>query len=277
MRFARLTAALPLLALAACGDDAAPVHDDRAKVELRFEARVGKEAFDCDRVYDGLGTTGASAAPLDFRLYVHDFRLVRADGSEEALDLDQDGRWQHQDVALLDFEDKTGTCANGTPDTNTMIHGLVAAGAYEKVRFKLGVPEGLNHADNTTAPSPLNLSSLFWSWQAGYKFVRADFRVADPNAVFSVHLGSTGCSVHEEHGGEIHCAQPNVPEIELPYRPSGPILVDYAALVGGSDLVTDGGCMSGPTEPSCAPIFSRLGLDPDSGASRPGQTLFRLP
>ncbi len=78
--------------------------------------------------------------------------------------LEQDGVWQHEDVALLDFENKAGACANGTVELNTSVRGTVPAGTRSSgLRFKLGVPFALNHANAATAPSPLNLTAMFWN------------------------------------------------------------------------------------------------------------------
>ena len=96
---------------------------------------------------------------------MHDVRLVDADGGEWPVTLDDDDLWQTDAVALLDFEDKTGTCANGTTPTNTVVKGTYDTGHdtvdFTGLRFKVGVPFALNHGDAATAPSPLNLSGLF--------------------------------------------------------------------------------------------------------------------
>ena len=38
----------------------------------------------------------------------------------------------------------------------------------------LGVPFPLNHTDITTAPAPLDLTSMDWSWQSGRKFAKIE-------------------------------------------------------------------------------------------------------
>lgn len=248
-------------------------------VVLTFEARVGAEPFSCQKTFAGLGAQKTAVEPLDFRLYIHDVRLLAEGGAEVPLALDQDGVWQHQDLALLDFEDKTGTCSNGTTNLNTTVRGKAPAGSYRGVRFKVGVPFALNHGDSATAPSPLNLSTMFWSWNGGYKFVRIDTRNAD-GAPKNLHLGSTGCA--EEGGAVVSCTHPNRPEITLDNLDlaAGKILVDYAAIVADVDLSKEGGgapgCMSGLTDPECAPIFQRLGLSLETGAPADGQSVFRV-
>src|SRR5436190_1721230 len=83
------------------------------------------------------------------------------DGKEVPLTLDQDGIWQHADLTMLDFENKVQPCnAEGTTLTNTVIRGVVAPATYTGVRFRLGVPFDMDHQNEATAPSPLNLTGM---------------------------------------------------------------------------------------------------------------------
>lgn len=246
---------------------------------IRFEARVGEEAFSCAKTFEGLGTQKNKIEPLDFRLYIHDIRLVDDKGAEVPFELEQDGVWQYKGVALLDFEDKTGSCVNGTEVTHTTLQGKAPAGVYKGLKFKVGVPFELNHADSAVAPSPLNLSTMFWSWNGGYKFLRLDAKVTD-GAPKNLHLGSTGCQ--GDGNAVTSCANPNRPEIELSgFDPlQGKILLDYAAIMATTDLSQDGGgapgCMSGVDDPECATIFPALGLSLQTGAPATGQAAFRV-
>ncbi|MBK8936188.1 MAG: metallo-mystery pair system four-Cys motif protein [Polyangiaceae bacterium] len=253
-------------------------------VELSFRAQVGDAAFDCASSYDGLGTTNATASITDFRLYVHDVRLVDDQDNEVPVALEQDGLWQYEGLALLDFEDDTGSCANGTSETNTVVVGTVPAGAYSGVRFKLGVPAELNHLDPAaeTTPSPLNLTALFWAWTSGYKFLRIDSMPQGGAGPFNLHLGSTGCTGDPALGQDVTCTNANVAEVSFEaFDPSlDTLVVDYAAIVADSDLMVDGGgapgCMSGATDPECAPIFPLLGVDGATGDPLSTQALFRV-
>jgi uncharacterized repeat protein (TIGR04052 family) len=250
-------------------------------VMISFEGKIGDKAFDCTASYPGIGTAPTEATFADFRLYVHDVRLRKKDGSEVPVTLDQDGLWQVDNVALLDFENKTGACANGTAETNTMIMGKAEAGTYDGLSFRLGVPFERNHGDAATAPSPLNLTALFWNWNAGYKFLRVDAMPAGADQAFNVHMGSTGCMA-DASGKITSCEQPNVAEIELSgFDPlKGKVVVDLAALLADSNLSKDGGgapgCMAGVDDPECPPIFARLGIDPKDASTHPEQQkLFR--
>ncbi len=109
-------------------------------VTLKFKAKVGAEDFKCGTTYTNLGSTSDSVAPRDLRFFVQDVMLLDATGRETPLTLDARSPWQTKDVALLDFEDGTGLCANGNPELNDIVTGTVPAGTYSGLRFTNGVP-----------------------------------------------------------------------------------------------------------------------------------------
>lgn len=266
--------------------DVAPTDASNA-VEVRFAAKVGAEPFRCTMRYTGLGTMAATWVPLDFRLYVHNVRLVTAAGQEVPLTLTQDGTFQTENVALLDFEDRSGTCSNGNTLTNTVVRGTLPAGAagpYNGVRFTLGVPFALNHANAAVARSPLNLTSLWWSWQGGYKFIRLDGRIEDAAGTvrvpsWNVHVGSTGCN-GSAAGGVTMCANPNLGEVSLTgFDPTrNTVVADVARLFGGTNVSVSNapspGCMSDANDVDCMGVFPALGV-PYGGAPA-AQTFFRV-
>ena len=147
---------------------------DPKEVAIDFAAYVGESEFICGESYEGVGTEESTITPTDFRFYISDVALIDEDGNAVPLELEQDGKWQYQSTVLLDFEDGTGACDNGTAETNTTVIGTVPEGDYQSLQFTLGVPEQLNHDDAAIAPSPLNLTSMWWNWQGGYKFLRVD-------------------------------------------------------------------------------------------------------
>jgi uncharacterized repeat protein (TIGR04052 family) len=278
------------------------------RIEINFRAMVGEEPFACGQRYGGIGTTGATVLPSDFRFYVSEVSLLDEAGNTVPLTLEQDGRWQYQNVALLDFENKQDPCANGTEETRDVIVGTVPAGTYTGLRFTLGVPFDPNHQDATLASSPMNLTSLFWTWQGGYKFFRVDLEpdrmgmgpmaapkpeghmAAKPQAGaghgdssgWAIHLGSTGCQSASMMQAPADCANPNRSTIELaPFAPAtSVVLADLKALLAGTNVEANQpesafGCMSAPNDGDCAAIMAGFGL-PFAGTASPGQTLFRV-
>lgn len=249
-------------------------------VAIPFRAVVGGDPFTCGTRYtvNGTGMEGR-----DLRFYVSDVRLVGPDGVEVPVLLEQDGLWQYETLALLDFEDGTTGCRNGTPQTRDKVTGTVPEGAYSSVRFVLGVPEHLNHINQATAPSPLSLTALFWSWNAGYKFLRAEVLSDGLPQGFFVHLGSTHCLPEgRATAPATSCGNANRLEVELPFDPdqADHVVFDLAALLEGTALtgseeVQRGACMSSPQDARCAPVFSALGLPfPDVSAGE--QRVFRV-
>jgi len=166
-----------------------------APVSLRFKAVDNSGAeFKCGATNLQIaGLTDALAG--DLRLYVHDVSLLKAGGRAVPLALTQDAKWQHQNVALLDFEDATAECAfvifgkAKTAETNREIKGTPAEGGpYVGVRFTLGVPPSLNHSETATAPSPLSSTGMDHGVPDGRQFLRASF--------YSTTTGATGNSDH---------------------------------------------------------------------------------
>ena len=277
----------------------ADAQQDR-KITIRFAAMVGDRPFTCGQSYDGIGATGSRVTPSDFRFYVSDVQLIDSNGKAIAIKLDQDDRWQYRNVALLDFEDRSGPCLTGTPETNAGVTGTVPVGTYRALRFSLGIPHDLNHADATIAPSPLNLTSLFWNWQAGYKFLRIDLasngraqtikpgdmpkfgdREGSHRLGFAIHIGSTMCAADGPTKVPASCANPNRPAIELVnFDPDKDVVVaDLKALLEGVNVdvnqpETPAGCMSTPTDGDCNPLMRNLGLSIAGGTGE--QKFFRV-
>ncbi|MDX2060219.1 MAG: metallo-mystery pair system four-Cys motif protein [Gemmatimonadales bacterium] len=253
-------------------------------ITIRFAAVVGEQPFACGREYPGIGTAGTTITPLDFRLYVSEVALIDRKGKAVPVRLAEDGVWQRQGVAMLDFEDGTGACSNGSAETRLAIEGTAPAGDYAGVRFTLGIPFALNHRNPVEQGSPFNVTSMFWVWRAGYKFLRLDVKATGPVERLFVHLGSTGCVAADSLPASpaVRCQNPNRSVVTIagfdPARDT--VIADVAALFQGSDLTanqpkTAMGCMSAPDDADCGPLFDRLGLAFGERTSG-GQQFFRI-
>jgi len=241
---------------------------------INFAAEMGGVPFTCAEGYDGIGSTSSTVEVADFRVFVTNARLIGADGAETPITLDQDGVWQLENVALLDFEDATGTCVNGTPAMNTTLRGTVPAGAYTGLAFDIGVPFELNHGDPTLAPSPLNLTAMFWNWQGGYKFIKVELSSTglpvthDANRGWALHLGSTGCASEARTvAPAAECANPNLVAVRFDgFDPAANTVVfDVAPVLAEANVdyntpETSPGCMSFHNDDDCIPVMTHLGL-----------------
>ena len=90
---------------------------------VKFAAMVNDQPFQCGNTYTGVGLgkgTRDNYKINDLRLYLYDIQLVDNLGNKIPLNLTQDGKWQYDNVALLDFEDG---CLNGTSEINTQVIG----------------------------------------------------------------------------------------------------------------------------------------------------------
>jgi len=279
--------ALPLLLMsmplsgAPIGQNAAgtsPPTSAEEIVHISFAGSFGDKPFACGQYYEGVGSNGATVTPSDLRFFVSNVALLAADGTPTPVVLEQDGVWQYRSLALIDLEDGTGGCRNGNAAMHAEISGTVARGNYTGLRFTLGVPFELDHIDDSTAPSPLNMTAMLWSWQNGYKFLRAEVSTRARQARsmakatgavgFPVHVGSTGCASTGPNSGPDHeCKYPNRTVVTLPAfdATKDTVVFDMSKLLGRTDLSrntqqTAPGCMSFPSDPDCIGVMQALGL-----------------
>jgi uncharacterized repeat protein (TIGR04052 family) len=267
-------------------------------VTLDFKAVFGDEEFACGQLYADQGTPPTLVTPQDLRFYVTDVRLINADGDEIPLSIEENAPYQGGGVALLDFEDGTGSCINGDSATNATLTGSIAAGDYVGIAFSTAVPVELNHADPTTLPGPLQAGAMTWGWLFGYKFfvaevaqvltetetVDAGADAAAPVAGLGlVHLGSTEC-VNEfgaDAGSDFAappstaCGKQNRNQIYLPdFTLDSSIVVDLSALFGATDLTSVSMCHS--SGDACPSMFESAGISFESGDALSEQTLFAV-
>lgn len=247
---------------------------------LPFQAKAGTTDITCDATLTGLGSLSDSGKVADFAFYVHDIVLKTSDGKSITTTLDsndfQDPRYG---VALLDFQDKDTSCTGAAKPTNkeVKLKATVDPATVTGIEFKVGVPSEKNHHQASTAGAPYNRTGLFWAWQSGHKFMRLDVKPTNQVtkldttkvSTFNLHLGSTGCSGDPTAGAVVSCTSPNRPGVSLngvtvTNLTTNPIVLDYAALVTGTNINQDTGgavgCMSSQTDTDCPNIFGNLGL-----------------
>ncbi len=241
-------------------------------VTLSFAAQVGDAPFACDSSYDGVGSTGVTVEPQDFRFFVHDVRLVTSDGAEVPVLLDVRAPWQALGTALLDFEDATGACLSGDAATNTTVTGMAPPGEYTGLAFRVGVPESVNHNDPATQAAPLAAGNMAWGWLGGYRFLRAELGATGGGGV--LHLGSAACT-GDPAAGSVACARANRANVTLTgfNAATDTVVADIGAIFSGADLASVSMCHSSGA--SCGPLFDSLGVDLQSGQSDGSQVAFR--
>jgi uncharacterized repeat protein (TIGR04052 family) len=242
---------------------------ERIPVTFEFVATWDGRPIQCDTAGTGL---------TDLRLLVSNLRLTDSTGKEHALAMIDDGRWQQAGVALIDLENGTGNCLNGSLPSNSSIRAVADESDIAGLRFTVGVPFKANHANPLLAQPPLDDAAMHWHWRSGYKFLRAGIRTETDS--FWIHLGSTGCegTVQKITG----CRYSNRVDVDLPrFRPrTDRIEIDMSALFRQVDL-TDGlrsDCSSGPAETACKGPFAALGLqlDGDDREQPRRQSVFRV-
>lgn len=286
---------------AARGSLSAMLNADRA-ISVQFAAMAGDTPVNCASTLPPLGSTQTPAKLLDFRFYLSEAAMIRADGTAVPIKLSANNAWNYTAasgaaVTLIDLEDGSASCAESPEQTtaasNAFLSGTVPAGRYVGMRATLGVPESLNHSQTSAVPPPLDSAAMGWSWQAGRKFAKIE--VTQPSAgawssdSFFVHLGSTGCTGNAGLGTVV-CSKPNRATLQFPsFDPAAQkIAVDIAALLAGTNItINQGGaqgCMSAGTDKDCLKVFEALAIDwktDGSGSGLPinegrGQTVFKV-
>ena len=266
-------------------------------VNLQFAALINGQPFECGKSYPEVGSTKATLTPTDLRLFVSEVALVNSLGEAVPVKLAQDGVWQLDDIALLDFENSAGPCRNGTAAVNTTVRGTVPAGQYRGLRFTVGVPFARNHGDPTLATSPLNNTAMFWSWQGGYRFIKFDASSkpgANAGAAtdagnftaasgFAVHLGSTQCASASATEPPGACKNPNRMLLKFEnYDPAKTIVaIDMGAALAATNVTVNArrsspGCMSFEKDADCNAVMDAMGLPYDGLAPSGAQKLFGL-
>jgi len=237
-------------------------------ITLRFHARMATQPFKCGTRYENVGEDASVATFSDLRLYVSRVRLLSHDGKETPVALTPDGSFQDGDTALLDFTQPSAPCSDRRHAGHTTITGTARPSSVEGVAFDVGIPFAKNHQDASRARAPFDVTSMFWVWRNGYKFLRLDGKSTegDGHHTFSIHVGSTGCS-----GGGAptdapqRCSAPNRAAVEVWGRNilrdgidlSVDTLLTSMSLRGPS---ASDGCESSPDDPDCQGVFEALGI-----------------
>lgn len=211
----------------------------------------------------------------DLRFFVSEVVLLAADGTEHPATIQPIAPFQNASVALIDMEDGSGRCVAGDSDVHTTLEMWAPADIeFHGVAFSLGVPFAQNHADPMAAPAPLDRTAMHWTWQAGYKFIRAGF--FSSVGPWQLHVGSAGCE--GTVGDVIACSTPNRARIVLNGALGSipTIFVNPAALVPAAAMDPEAaravrdGCMADLGDEGCPEALAAMGL-----ADTP-QQLFRL-
>lgn len=260
-----------LVAILGCGgsEDAVSVGLPAGAQPLQIEMalRYGNQSVACGDVMEDVGLSGSTVELRDARMFVHDLSVELDSGATAAFEL-VPSEWQRDGVALLDFADDSGLCATGSPATNRRLDGFFEGeGEVVGFRFRVGLPQELNHLDSARAAAPLNAPGMAWSWVGGYKYARFDAKSSE-NEDWFIHLGATGCEGAPPDG--ITCNYSNIAAINVQgLDPAAPMVaLDLERVYAGSDLDAPldeendsvSGCMAFSGDPECAPIFEAFGM-----------------
>jgi uncharacterized repeat protein (TIGR04052 family) len=206
------------------------------------------------------GIAGDEAAKVrTLQLYVHAIELLDEHGKPHPFRFAAAAPWQSERVALIDL------AGDSTTGRHSAVRGSVesGSGAYSGIRLTIGVPFDLNHSNPLAAAAPLDRGEMFWNWQSGHKFLRADLAVEGHEWAF--HLGSTGCSSASALRPPAQpCAQPNEMRLELKGDPSsGVVRLQLDSLVAAARAAGYVVCTGDyQVDPACKDAYAATGLQP---------------
>ncbi len=230
------------------------------------------------KVYENVGAAGTTSNRWTSRC-----RPRRPPDPEECrlypLALESDGLWQREGVALLDFEDGSGSCNTGARQVRTeVVADAPNFGDYSGGEFKIGVPATLNHMNVEWTEPPLHVPSMWWSW-----------KMATSSSASTCARGGTGLTLPRRRGGLRGNAGHRH---HLWFRERGPHLprrFRFRSEPGrlrrrwalrehglrerrGKRDGSRGGMSSSKEDPECALLLPQLGVGAEPGAvRRPGR------
>ncbi len=222
-----------------------------------FLSSCGPGATQADLRFGIAGGETATIRTLQF--YVHAVELLDEHGKPHPFRFAAAAPSQNERVALVDLADDSTTARHAA------VQGSVAGGsrAYSGIRLTIGVPFDLNHSNPLAAAAPLDRGEMFWNWQSGHKFLRADLAVDGHEWAF--HVGSTGCSSSSALRPPAQaCAQPNQMRVELKGDPlRGVVRLRLDTLITAAQAANYVVCTGDyQIDPACKDAYAATGLQP---------------
>lgn len=131
-----------------------PVQPTQQDLELNFKALYGDDPLVLFQEYDY--QAGTKTLFQLYQFYLSDIRLIRADGSAEAI----------SDIELVSFE-QTTTPASAEAGVTVALEDI-PAGDYVKIQMGIGVDPELNKTTPSEYEPGHPLSDNYWSAAKGY-------------------------------------------------------------------------------------------------------------
>lgn len=251
------------------GDDAAPAAaapttpapENAVEVTIPFTAEFNGSSLGC-----ASDPGAAETAFTDVRFYLHDIEVrTTADGAWIPAAIADVEHWQNGQVALLSLVARPDRCQDHPEAPHAALRLLLPPDtAIDGIRAAVGVPFALNHADPTTLSGPLGQMQMYWSWRAGFRFVRIDGMHGGES--FEVHYGSTQCTGETE--AIEGCDRPNLARMEVIGDVSGAgVAVNLNQFLNDA-LLGGGHCTAVADAPACVNAHAALGIEPTAGTSQ---------
>jgi hypothetical protein len=141
----------------------ANVSNDLGTVEFVITPLISGKRIYFDSIYQS--PNGEKYQLKTLRFYLSNIAFAKSTGDETPIVSEIP-----TGVFLVDFNNSTNNAGD------YKLSYKVKAGQYSDIRFDMGVPRELNHADPATAKFPLDLGrgDMYWEWNSGYIFLLAE-------------------------------------------------------------------------------------------------------
>lgn len=172
-----LLAAAAALLLNSCSKDDGPAATDpvtgKGTTKIIFENYVGDKILEMGKSIAYINANGDSFSVTDYKYYISNIKLLKADGSEYA---------EVESYHLLNQAEETSLSFDIAD---------VPAGSYTGVRLLLGVDSTRNVSGaQTGALDPIH--GMFWTWSSGYIMAKIEGKSPQSSEAtdkYSFHLG----------------------------------------------------------------------------------------
>jgi uncharacterized repeat protein (TIGR04052 family) len=220
--------------------------------------------IDCQSTFSPENNNGAWFIE-QFQFFLSEIEVASADSGWQRLKL-QKNLYQNANTVLLGQnceERKQQVNSEPLGSWSISFENHIDISKVTALRFTLGLPFELNHLNPVSQESPLNLPEMFWVWQTGHKFMRAELSSLTERWLF--HLGSTGCKAPSVMRSPISpCRYPNVFDFEIPIKMNGGNKIDLnlnlPQLLANVELAQGSSCQSQRNTDSCMQLFKNLSV-----------------
>lgn len=192
------------------------------------------------------------------QFFISDIQAKNNAGEWQNLPLKKSVFQSNNSVLLGEHCDESDTQKPNSTNWQLVLADNTNLNNFSHIRITLGLPFKVNHLNPLTQDSPLNIPSMFWSWQGGHKFLRLELLSASDHWLF--HLGSVGCKAASPMRAPLQeCLHPNRYTYEFALKKNTPMItLVLDKLLNHINLSEQTSCQSSQDNHNCQTLFENL-------------------